>query len=101
MAAKKTASVKGGGGVTSHLPFEFREIPLKDVAPDREFSFREGPLMVEGLRDSIRHGGGQKMEIAVRPVEKGRFQPIFGFRRLEALKKEGKTVVLTTHLLRC
>ena len=94
MSGKKTVSGKGGGETSAGLPFEIREVPLKDIAPDREFSFREGPLMVEGLRDSIRHGGGQKMEIAVRPAAKGKFQPIFGFRRLEALKKEGKNAVM-------
>jgi ParB/RepB/Spo0J family partition protein len=74
--------------------FEFREIPLNELSESRDFAFRKGPFFLEGLRDSIRHGGGQKMEIAVRPDKAGKFQIIYGFRRVVALQKEGKPTVL-------
>ena len=74
--------------------FEFREIPLTELSESRDFAFRKGPFFLEGLRDSIRHGGGQKMEIAVRPEKDGKYQIIYGFRRVEALHKEGKPAVL-------
>ena len=74
--------------------FEFREIPLNELSESRDFAFRKGPFFIEGLRDSIRHAGGQKMEIAVRPEKDGKYQIIYGFRRVEALQKEGKPAVL-------
>jgi ParB/RepB/Spo0J family partition protein len=74
--------------------FEFREIPLIELSESRDFAFRKGPFFLEGLRDSIRHSGGQKMEIAVRPEKDGKYQIIYGFRRVEALHKEGKPAVL-------
>lgn len=68
---------------------QIREIPLELIAEDADFQFRgeEGPL--KDLAESIQLVG-QKVPIKVRPLEDGRYQVVYGFRRLQILKEMKK-----------
>lgn len=62
------------------------EIPLELIAEDPAFQFRGEVGVLKDLAESIQLVG-QKVPIKVRPLEDGRYQVVYGFRRLQVLKE--------------
>lgn len=62
------------------------EISLELIAEDSAFQFREEEGLLKDLVESIQRVG-QKVPLKVRPLEEGRYQLVYGFRRLQALKE--------------